>query len=94
MGARALPSGAPRHGVGASVQTLLAGHICSVGAAAAGRLRVPVCSRNGDLQQRSCSYVGGKCALLGGGESRCKVLSCAEATLHVGGGALSEDHNK
>lgn len=33
--------------------------------------------------------MGGKCALLGGGESRHKVLPFAEATLSVGGGCVA-----
>jgi len=73
---------------------LLAGHVGAVGAATAGWTCNPVRSHGGDLQQRSCSNVGGKCALLGGGESCRKVLWYAEATLQFGGGALREDHDK
>lgn len=70
------------------------GPFSSVDAAAAGWRWVAVHSCGSDLQERSCSYVSGKCALLTGDEPCCKVLSCSEAVLHTEGGALGEDHNK
>lgn len=75
---------------GVSVQTAVRTHLLSE-CRSSRWMCIPVCSHVGHLQQNSCSSVGGKCALLGGGESCCEVLSYADTMLHVGGGALGED---